>query len=245
MSLQVRPPAADSTSQRCWCFRPGVGIDPDFDRPVCAHHLSEAGVSAVEQQPAMGYRDGVAYDIAGAYSICTTCGDLRSALSPFDRGAVEPVADECDCGKVFGQPFHAVLCRTCGLAVVDRYRNPNSALVCQPCFTLARDFNARSGWPMVPRTYHDVPGFNMGVHEPAYNPMPSPDPWAQAERELGDRFQVLHRWGQQLVLDRLVEMSFTRPGVIPLEQYLLHCANHGIERRTGWQLLDLEFLTAR
>ena len=24
-----------------------------------------------------------------------------------------------------------------------------------------------------------------------------------------------------------------------------HCANHGIERRTGWQLLDLEFLTAR
>jgi len=183
-------------------------------------------------------------DVTGRYQLCTTCGGLRA-----DRCGVRHWAvDRCACAphpenesiEAYEQRQPCMLCRACGLELTNGHSKLR-LLVCTPCRPLLRTFNSRVGRKVLPQGLHSIVNGGPLLE---LDPEPTKEQFGAFAAGLNGMFNSIsafHRWGDALIVGRLRHFGIAEGLVIRLEDYLDRCRLAGIDRSTGWRLLEEEW----
>jgi len=183
-------------------------------------------------------------DVTGIYGLCTTCGGARA----FNCGARHWAIDLCRCqprpepesSDASETSMPCKLCRACGLELTCGHSKWR-LLVCTPCRPLLKTFNSRVGRKVLPQGIHSMVN---GGPLLALDPEPTKEQFGAFAAGLNGMFNSIsafHRWGDALIVGRLRHFGIAEGLVIRLEDYLDRCRLAGIDRSTGWRLLEEEW----
>ena len=111
-------------------------------------------------------------------------------------------------------------------------------MICDGCRARAKEFNKRAGWVAIPQGIHSLVNGGPSLEVTADLTELRVRAWGDQLGAMFSTISAFHKWGREMVLDRLRGFGIPAGTTVAFDHYLYLCDQAGIGADDGWNQLE-------